>query len=147
MRQRIVLTSIIAVSLAVLAGHSVMAATTGQSKLTAVVGSGNGNLAVATTAEDHGTLAAQITASVEQTSPNISFSVQRALDLTPTGTCDSLLAYEEQGTLTTSPAGAGAAHIEKHTFAPSGITFDVKFQLVGSDGTVLESDCMTITVK
>ena len=58
---------------------------------------------------------------------------QRALDLTPNGTCDSLGAYEEQGTLTTSNGGAGAVHIERHTFAPSGLTFDVKFQLVDPD--------------
>ncbi|HEX9234766.1 MAG TPA: hypothetical protein VF972_00635 [Actinomycetota bacterium] len=147
MQRRLMMACVIAVALGALFGSSASAATTATSKLTAVSGSGTGNLAVATTAEDHGTLAAQIDATVQGTSPNITFSVQRALDLTPNGTCDSLGAYEEQGTLTTSNGGAGAVHIERHTFAPSGLTFDVKFQLVGSDGSVLQSDCMTITVK
>jgi hypothetical protein len=44
-------------------------------------------------------------------------------------------------------AGSGAVHLEKETAAPSGFTFDVLFQYVGSDGSLLESDCLTLTVK
>jgi len=29
----------------------------------------------------------------------------------------------------------------------SGVRFDVRFRALGSDGTVLESACMTVTVK
>jgi hypothetical protein len=111
-----------------------------------LTGDGSGQIAVALTREDQGTLAAQITANV-QASPNTTYSVQRALDPTPDGTCDSLGPFEEQGTLDTNDAGAGAAHIEVHTAAPSGVTFDVLFQLVGDDGSVLVSECMTLTVK
>src|SRR5919108_1453344 len=78
-----------------------------------LTGDGSGQIAVALTREDQGTLAAQITANV-QASPNTTYSVQRALDPTPDGTCDSLGPFEEQGTLDTNDAGAGAAHIEVH---------------------------------
>jgi hypothetical protein len=111
-----------------------------------LTGDGSGHIAVALTREDQGTLVAQITANV-QASPNTTYSVQRALDPTADGTCDSLGPFEEQGTLETNEAGAGATHIEVHTAAPSGATFDVLFQLVGDDGSVLVSECMTLTVK
>jgi hypothetical protein len=112
-----------------------------------LTGDGAGHIVVALTREDQGTLVAQITANVHVASPNTTYSVQRALDPTATGTCDSLGPFEEQGTLDTNEAGAGAAHIEVHTAAPSGATFDVLFQLVGDDGSVLVSECMTLTVK
>lgn len=110
-------------------------------------GDGSGRIAVALTREDQGTLVAQITANVHKASPNTTYSVQRALDPTADGTCDSLGPFEEQGTLDTNKAGAGATHIEVHSPAPSGATFDVLFQLVGDDGSVLVSECMTLTVK
>jgi hypothetical protein len=112
-----------------------------------LTGDGSGRIAVALTREDPGTLVAQITANVHNASPNTTYSVQRALDPTADGTCDSLGPFEEVGTLDTNSAGAGAAHIEVHSPAPSGATFDVLFQLVGDDGSVLVSECMTLTVK
>jgi hypothetical protein len=89
----------------------------------------------------------EVTASIQGAAPNTVFTVQRALDPTPTGTCDSLGSYDVQGTLTVNGTGSGAAHLEKETSAPSGFTFDVLFQYVGSDGSLLQSDCLTLTVK
>jgi hypothetical protein len=112
-----------------------------------LTGDGSGRISVALTREDQGTLVAQITANVQNASPNTLYSVQRALDSTADGTCDSLGPFEEQGTLNTNSAGAGGAHIEVHSPAPSGATFDVLFQLVGDDGSLLVSECMTLTVR
>jgi hypothetical protein len=53
------------------------------------------------------------------------------------------------GDLTTSAGGASAARFEVHRGAPflSGVRFDAVFRAVGSDGTELRSDCLTVTVK
>jgi hypothetical protein len=55
-------------------------------------------------------------------------------------------------TLTTSPAGAGAAHFVRHspsaTTGGQGLRFDVVGRLMTSDGTqLLQSRCMTVQVK
>lgn len=119
---------------------------TAHSKLIATSGQGEGSISLASTAKPGDFRLINIHANVIGTSPNTTFSVQRALDPTPTGTCDSLGAQEEIGTLTTSTGGAGAAHIVRESPAPSGFTFDVLFQLVGG-GNTLVSECMTLTLK
>jgi hypothetical protein len=51
---------------------------------------------------------------------------------------------------TTSAGGAGAAHYEVLRGPPlfvEGGQFDVSFRVVGTDGTVLTSECFTVTVK
>jgi hypothetical protein len=52
-------------------------------------------------------------------------------------------------TLTTSPAGAGAAHFVRHGVpTPRGGEFDVVGRLMTSDAAqVLMSRCLTVTVK
>jgi hypothetical protein len=102
---------------------------------------------IASTPQDHGTFVGEVSASVQGTSPSTLFSLQRAIDPTSNGTCDSLGPFEEQGTFTTSPTGSGALHVERHQPVPSGLTVDVVERVVGADGTILISDCMTITVK
>jgi hypothetical protein len=51
--------------------------------------------------------------------------------------------------LVTSAGGAGALHFEIQRGAPffDGVSFDVQWRVVGTDGTVLQSDCFTVTVK
>jgi hypothetical protein len=46
-------------------------------------------------------------------------------------------------------AGAGALHFEIQHGAPfiDGVSFDVIWRVIGTDGTILESDCLTVTVK
>jgi len=129
------------------AGAALAGSSSGTSPITAVTGSGTGTMAVAMSSKNHGTFVGEITASIQNAAPNTVFTIQRALDTTPTGTCDSLGAYEVQGTLTVNDAGSGAVHLEKETPAPSGFTFDVLFQYVGSDGSLLQSNCLTLTVK
>jgi hypothetical protein len=117
------------------------------SDLTAVAGEGQGSVSLASTSKPGDLRIIQIAADVTQTAPDTTFSVQRALDPVPDGVCDQIGSFDELGTLTTSPGGDGAVHIERESPSPSGATFDVVFQLVGDEGTILVSECMTVTLK
>jgi hypothetical protein len=127
-----------------------------QSTLTATSGQGTGHVEVSPTAAGQGSeFIAQGTASLHGALPNTTFAVQRAVDFTPNdGTC-TIAPSPPAGwitltTLTTSEAGAGAAHFVRETppLGPSGFQFDVIFRVISEDGTqVLMSDCMTVTVK
>jgi len=119
-----------------------------QSELVATAGQGVGRAIVAATAQDQGTFAAEITVNIHDAAPNTTFSVWRTPDLVPDGICTGpLLPFGES--FTTSAGGAGAAHFFFERGAPfvSGAKFDVAFRVIGSDGTVLQGDCMTVTVK
>jgi len=126
------------------------------SVLTAVRGQGIGHLSLSPTAR-HPDFWAQGEVSIRGGLPSTTYIFQRALDHTPgDGVCDIAPAPPASWitlvTLTTSPAGAGAAHFVRH--APSAITgvggtrFDVVGRLMTSDGTqLLQSRCMTVLVK
>jgi hypothetical protein len=120
-----------------------------QSTLTAVTGQGTGHVLVAPTSEHQGTFAVQVEANIHGAAPNVTFALARAVDLNPDGICTMASGWLPLGDLTTSPGGAGAAHFEVHRGAPflSGVRFDAVFRAVGSDGTELRSDCLTVTVK
>jgi hypothetical protein len=120
-----------------------------QSTLTAVTRQGTGHVLVAPTSEDQGTFAVQVEANIHGAAPNVTFALARAVDLNPDGICTMASGWLPLGDLTTSPGGAGAAHFEVHRGAPflSGVRFDAVFRAVGSDGTELRSDCLTVTVK
>ncbi|HET7056328.1 MAG TPA: hypothetical protein VFI12_07680 [Thermomicrobiales bacterium] len=120
-----------------------------QSALVAVTGQGTGRVLIAPNRADQGTFAAQITVTVHGAAPGTTFTVARAADLVADGVCTGpTFAAFPGAILTTSGGGAGVTHIDFHRGAPfvSGISFDVVFQLAGSDGSLLESDCMTVTV-
>jgi len=119
-----------------------------QSELLATTGQGTGRAIVAATAADQGTLALEITVEIHDTAPNTTFTVWRTPDLVPDGVCTGpLLPFGES--FTTSAGGAGATHFHFERSAPfvSGAKFDTAFRVIGSDGTVLQGDCMTVTVK
>ncbi len=148
MRYRLAKIATSAALLALLStGTALAGSNTDNSELSAAVGEGTGHVKITATPKDHGTFVGEITVNVHGTSANMEFSLQRALDPVGDGVCDMLGPFEEQGTFSTSPGGAGALHVERHTPAPSGATFDVIERVVGADGTELVSDCMTITVK
>ena len=126
------------------------------SELTALSGQGAGRVEVAPTAHDvvgPGTFDVQGTVNVHDAAPGITFAVQRRVDLTANGLCTGATWLNLPGspppTLTTSEGGAGSLHFEISRGAPfvDGTRFDVQWRLVGSDGTVLQSDCFTVTVK
>jgi len=129
------------------AGSALAGPFSDNSDLTAISGQGAGHLTITSTAKPGELRTINIIASVHQAGSNVTFSVQRGLDTTSDGTCDSLAPYEELGTLTTSEGGGGAVQIERLSPSPSGDTFDVQFQLVGDDGSVLVTECMTVTLQ
>src|SRR6266567_2855041 len=112
-----------------------------QATLAAVSGTGSGLALIAPTAEDQGTFAVEVTVSVHDASPNMIYSVSRAVDLSPDGVCTLASGWLTNGPLYTSPAGAGAAHFEVHRGTPfvSGTRFDAEFRVLGEDGTELRS--------
>jgi hypothetical protein len=141
-------------------GVAVTAAANGQpgthSVLTALAGQGSGRVEVSPTAHDiagPGTFDVQGTVNLHGTTPNTAFAVLRRVDFTPDGVCTGAmwmtLPPPNAQTLTTSDGGAGALHFEIVRGAPllDGVRFDVQWRLTGSDGSVLESDCLTVTVK
>ena len=126
------------------------------SELTAIAGQGAGIIEVAPTAHDvvgPDTFDVQGTANVNDAAPNTTFTVLRRVDLNPDGVCTGAmwltLPPPNEQALTTSNGGAGALHFEIARGAPfvDGVSFDVQWRLEGSDGSVLESDCFTVTVK
>jgi hypothetical protein len=117
-------------------------------ELVATTGQGVGRAIVAATAQDQGTFAAEITVNIHDAAPNTTFSVWRTPDLVPDGICTGpLLPFGVS--FTTSAGGAGAAQFFFERGAPfvSGAKFDTAFRVIGSDGSVLQGDCMTVTVK
>jgi hypothetical protein len=119
-----------------------------QAALTAVSGTGSGQVLIAPSAKDRGTFAVEVTINVHGASPRTAYTIYRAVDLSPDGTCTEASGPLLTGTLVTSAGGAGAAHVELHRGAPfvSGTRFDVVFWLVGN-GFELRSECVTVTVK
>jgi hypothetical protein len=95
----------------------------------------------------------QGTVNVHQAAPDTTFTVLRRVDLNPDGDCRSMtwltLPPPNEQTLTTSNGGAGALHFQISRGAPfvDGVRFDVQWRLEGTDGSVLQSDCFTVTVK
>ena len=78
--------------------------------------------------------------------------ILRWVDFTPDGICTGPMPLTLPGdpTLTTSAAGAGALHFNIRRGFPllEDVTFDVIWRVVDlADNTVLESDCLTVTVK
>ena len=127
-----------------------------RSQLTTITGQGAGLVEVAPTARDvvgpH-TFDVQGTVNVHDAAPATTFTVLRRVDRNPDGICTSpsrlALPPPNEPTLTTSNGGAGALHFEIARGAPfvDGVGFDVQWRLSGSDGSILESDCFTVTVK
>ena|SRR5258708_4215147 len=139
---------LVAVGLLWLPASSALADGVVQSELVATTGQGTGRAIVAATAQDQGTFAAEITVNIRDAAPNTTFSVWRTPDLVPDGICTGpLLPFGVS--FTTSAGGSGEAHFFFERGAPfvSGAKFDTAFRVIGSDGTVLQGDCMTVTVK
>ena len=127
-----------------------------RSGLTAIAGQGVGLVELAPTAHDvaaPGTFDVQGTVNVHQAAPNTGFTVLRRVDFNPDGSCTGAiwmpLPAPNAQSFTTSEGGAGALHFEISRGAPlvDGVSFDVQWRLTGSDGSILESDCLTVTVK
>jgi hypothetical protein len=125
-----------------LSTRAVRAAEGTQSALTATSGQGAGYVVISSTAAGQGTFMAQVTVTIHDAQPNTTFAVTRAVDVPADGHCTSA-DFLTVATLTTSEGGAGAVHFVRQ----GGTTdFDVLLRVIG-DGTVLQSECMTVIVK
>ncbi len=142
-------------------------------QLTAVIGTGAGTVNVTPTAAVEGSFSAQIEVNVHGAPPATTFYVQRAPEIgradsadgicqraadappwgppTPNFVTFPLPAAGPLVTLTTSPGGSGAVHLDFD--APTiadGTQFDVMFRLVDSltvPANDLRTGCFTVTVK
>ena len=145
------LIALLTCAMSLMVNTSITQAETGtQSGLTAITGAGLGRVNISPTSADQGTFAVEITLNVHDAAPNTTFFVRRAPDLVPDGNCTGTYLTNAGISLTTSEGGAGATHFEFHRGAPfvSGVKFDVVFQVFTADGsTILQSECMTVTVK
>jgi hypothetical protein len=129
-------------------------------QLTAIVGQGEGVLNITPKADRPG-FSVEIQVALRKTSPNTTFTLARAVDFTLDGVCSNPnfvpLPLPNPGPLvllTTSPGGAGAAHV---SFAldpvqfpqfSEGTTFEVHWEIRATDGSaVLRSECFRVTVK
>jgi hypothetical protein len=121
--------------------------------LTAISGQGSGNISFSPTAKNEGTnqFDVQITANIHGATPNTEFTVSRNVDFSRDGICTNTSFLPFNPAFTTSPGGAGAAHYEVQRGPPTafveGASFDVSFRVAGTDGTLLTSECITVTVK
>ena len=113
------------------------------SVLTAVTGQGTGLVIVSPTSAGQGNFVAQLNINIHGATPNTTFSFTRSFDRPADGVCSP--DFFEVLTLTTSPGGTAAIKITP-TDGPT-IPFDLSIRLIGSDGTVLQSECMTIIGK
>ena len=139
-----------AMLLVALAGAFVAHAEPGlESDLTAVSGQGEGHVNVSPTARDRGEVFhAQVTLNVQGARPNTTFTVERFVDQPPDGICTEAGGGLILGTFTTSAAGAGAFHFERVSPPETpGFQFDLDFHVIGDDGSLLKSGCMTVTQK
>jgi hypothetical protein len=125
-----------------------------RSQLTPVAGQGTGLIEIAPTARNEGsnTFDLQGTVTVRRLAPKTGYKVLRWVDFVPDGNCTSTTPLSLPGdpTLTTSARGAGALHFEIRRGAPllEDVTFDVIWRVVDLAGNaVLQSDCLTVTVK
>ena len=126
------------------------------SRLTAIAGQGAGRVELAPTAHDvvaPDTFDVQGTVNVHDAAAGTTFTVLRRVDFNPNGACTGgtwmMLPPPNAPSFTTSKGGAGALHFEISRGAPllDGVSFDVQWRLEGSDGSVVQSDCFTVTVK
>ncbi len=123
--------------------------------LTTISGQGSGTIAFSPTAKNEGTnqFDVQITVTVHGAAPHTVFTASRNVDFVADGICTSPTFAPFSPAFTTSAGGAGAAHYEVLRGPPTfplfvdGARFDVSFRVVGTDGTVLTSECFTVTVK
>ncbi|MFN2566610.1 MAG: hypothetical protein ABR499_16560 [Gemmatimonadaceae bacterium] len=124
-------------------------------RLTAVVGEGTGIVNVSPEASEPG-LNVENQVSIWKTSPNTTFNVKRASNVTTNGECTSSnfvqFPLPNPGplvTITTSKGGAGSTHIKfDNPQRPDGTRFAVRYEVSTSDrSVVLQSECFTVAGK
>jgi hypothetical protein len=120
-----------------------------QSELTALSGAGAGMVIISPTSANQGSFDARVKVNIHDTAPNTHFIVTAGGgDAVLDGICTGAPPSNQVATLDTSSGGAGAVEFERsNPNSLSGLRFEVMLRVTGSDGTVLQSGCMIITVK
>jgi len=113
------------------------------SALTAVTGQGTGLVIISPTSAGQGNFVAQLKVNIHGAAPNTTFIFTRSIDRPADGVCST--DFGAVGTLTTSPGGTAA--MEATPMDGPTVPFDLSIRLLGADGTVLQSGCMTIIGK
>jgi hypothetical protein len=115
------------------------------SVLTAVTGQGTGLFILSPTSSGQGSFVAQVKLNIHGAAPNTTFSFTRSIDRPADGVCST-----DYGplvpVLTTSAGGTAALKFEATMDGPT-VPFDLSVRLIGADGTVLQTECMTIIGK
>ena len=114
------------------------------SVLTAEAGQGTGLVIVSPTSAGQGNFVAQLKINIHGAAPNTTFIFTRSFDRPADGVCSPDF-FGPVATLTTSPGGSAALEITPSD-GPT-VPFDLSIRLLGADGTVLQSGCMTIIGK
>jgi hypothetical protein len=117
-----------------------------QSDLSAIAGHGLGKVILSPNHKYPGEFDARVKVNLHDAAPNTTFTVTRAIDFTADGNCTNTQ-FDPVITLTTSTGGAGAVEFERGPSVLPTDAFDIQVQVDGADGTVLQSDCMTLRVK
>jgi hypothetical protein len=114
------------------------------SALTAVTGQGAGMVIISPTSAGQGNFDARVKVTIHDAAPNTTFTVTRTAEMPSDGVCTST-DFVTVATLQASAGGAGAVEFER-TGGPTA-PFDLFLRVIGSDGTILESQCMVIIGK
>jgi hypothetical protein len=141
---RVLAVGLVAACAALVAAPAAQADPTGaMSVLTAVTGQGTGLFILSPTSSGQGSFVAQVKLNIHGAAPNTTFSFTRSIDRPADGVCST--DFGAVGTLTTSPGGTAAMEVTPMD-GPT-VPFDLSIRLLGADGTVLQSRCMTIIGK
>jgi len=136
--------ALLAAAVGMAASSAAQAEPTGaHSELTAVTGQGVGKVIVSPTSSDIANFVAQVVVNIHDAAPNTTFTITRAVDAPADGVCTST-SFGTVATLRTSAGGAGAVEFER---TGALLNFDLFLRVIGDDGSVLESQCMTIVGK
>jgi hypothetical protein len=142
---RIALIAFLAILVISLAGSGIVHASRGvRSPLHAVAGSGTGFFEIVPVESTTGNFMAKMKLQVRQTARSTDFTVRRAPDMNPDGVCTGQNWLDTPGLyFTTTPGGTAMVHYDYEAPFADTTRFDVVFEFIGSDGTILRSECMT----
>ncbi len=116
------------------------------SDLSAIAGHGVGKVIVSPDSKYPDTFDARVKVNIHDAAPNTTFAITRAIDFTADGDCTNAQ-FDTVAYLTTSAGGAGAVEFERGPSVLPTDAFDLHVRVNGGDGTIFESDCMTVHVK
>lgn len=142
---RILVMTLMVITVSLFSSNAAQANNNAWSHLRATSGRGFGMFEIAPVESASGPFKAEMLTLLYKTAPNVTFIAYRAPDFTPNGVCTGTNWLFTPGlTFTTNQHGAAVFDFDYTGAFPTGTRLDVRFRFVGSDGTTLESGCMSI---